>query len=167
MAVENKYVNSDIASGSRVNAAIGNNGSVLRAIVKTFEVAAADDDGSIYRIIKDVQPEMIIKNIIVTNDAITAGTDYDIGFYKSLETGGDVINADALADGLDLSSAHIEGAGISGIAAVAVENVEKKIFELAGDTISTKIKAYDIAFTANTAGTAAGTISVKIEYIVA
>ncbi len=165
MAVENKYVNTNIAAGKKSEVIVA--GADTVTLIETFEVAAADDDGSIYRVFKGLNPELVPQSIIVTNDAITSGTDYDIGFYEGLDDNlGAVIDKDALADGLDLSSAHIEGAGLSGLVTVDVADVKKKIWELAGQTVTTKKKEYDIALTANTVGSAAGTISVKATFLI-
>jgi hypothetical protein len=163
MAVEDKYINADIVADKKANAAFAQ-GTNTVSITETFEVAAADDDGSIYRLFKGLNPELIPSSIVVTNDAITAGTDYDIGFYET--DLGPVIDKDALADALDLSSQHVEGSGLSGLVTVDVANVKKKIWELAGHTESTKKLGYDIAFTANTVGTAAGTVSVKATFLI-
>jgi hypothetical protein len=53
-----------------------------------------------------------------------------------------------------------------GIANVAVGNLFKKVYELLSKTISTKKDAYDLALTANTVGTAAGTIEWMVEYAI-
>lgn len=159
MAVEDKYINTDIVN-NKSTASFKNTGSKPVIFIAKFEVEAADDDGSIYRIVKDIPYDLVPHSLIVTNDAITGGTDFDIGIYETLADGGIVLDKDIFADGLDLSSAHIEGAGISGLAAIPIEDSQKTIYEFAGETLSTK-KRYDIAITANTVGTAAGTIVVK------
>ena len=165
MAVENRYVNQNIIDGKKAVPAYIN-GDEQRVAVATFEVAAADDDGSIYRIFR-VNSKMIPVSITVTNDAITGGTDYDIGIYNALNgpLSGAVKDADALADGLDLSSARAEGSGISGLSAVAVDAAQNQLFLLAGDSENDQPGEYDIAITANTVGTAAGTVTVKATFV--
>lgn len=158
MAVENKYVNSDVAAG-KLAKAIHSNGGKVFAMIETFEVAVADDDGSVYRLFKNLPPDLIPLSMEVYNDAITGGTDYDIGFY---ETGvaGAVIDKDKLADGLDMSSAAAKGSPKDGLAAVGLDEIKEMIYELAGHTTATRKTGYDLAITANTVGAAAGTISV-------
>lgn len=165
MAVENKYINSDLVAGRKAIPALIN-GDEGKVAVATFEVAAADDDGSIYRVFR-VNSNMIPVSITVTNDAITGGTDYDIGIYDVLDgpTNGAVKDADALADGLDLSSARVEGSGISGLSAVPIENATQRLINLATDTYPDAPGEYDIAITANTVGTADGTITVKATFV--
>lgn len=152
MAVENKYVNSDVAAGNRSHGAQGANAWPL---IETFEVAAADTDASVYRLFKGLPADLVPVSCTVMCDAITGGTDYDLGFYNT--DLGAVIDKDNLADGLDLSSASKT---LDGLKDVAIENRAKRLYELAGHTLANKKSSYDIALTANTVGTAAGTVTV-------
>ena len=161
MAVENKYTNSDAAADNLVSAPQA--GAELVAMVESFEVAAADDDGSIYRVFKGISGDLVPFDVKVTNDAVTGGTDYDFGIYETEL--GDVKDKDALADGVTMASARAEGSGISLLSAVGQSDAEKKIFELAGDSASSRKQSYDLALTANTVGTAAGTITVKAIFL--
>lgn len=156
MAVEDKIVQNDY---ELARAAKGS--PVLRAVV-SFEVAAADDDGSVYRIIEGLPSEAYNINVEVANDAITGGTDYDIGFYD-VESGA-VVDKDELADGLDLSSAHASGSELSGISAIDVANRAKTVWELLGLTIATRKTAYDLCVTANIVGSGAGTVTLIVTY---
>jgi hypothetical protein len=163
MAVQDKYTDSNI-SGNVVNKllkAINAHGAQVHAMYATFEVAAADDDGSKYRVFKNLDPNLIPLGLFVGNDALTAGTDYGLGLYKP--DLGAVINKDAFAAGMDMSVAAASlnpKTAKDGMAAVAIENYGKRLFEHAGHDITNKLEAYDLVFTADTAGTAAGTISV-------
>lgn len=164
MAVENKYVNSDVAAGKKVNSAF-NDGQHPIKMVCTFEVAAANDDGSIFRLFKNVNPDLIPVSIVLLNDAITGCTSVDLGLYEPLEAGGAVIDKDVFLAAEDINGGNARSSPVDGLTAVAIENVQKKIFELAGHTLATRKKGYDIALTANTIGSAAGTISVIAEFI--
>ena len=162
MAVEDKYINADVVAGIPAKA-VEFSGDDEKYVTTTFEVAAADDDDSVYRIAK-LAATAVISNIVVTNDAITGGTDWDLGIYDVLNgpNSGAVKDADKLADGLDLSSARAEGSGISGLSAVPLADAQKPLYLLAGDTASDHPGQYDIAWIANTVGSAAGTVTVKI-----
>jgi len=165
MAVENKYVNSDLAAG-KVGKAAYVSGAEAYIAVAHATVAAADDNGSIYRLFKALAPDLIPVKIEILNDAITGGTDYDLGFYEPLEGGsGPVIDKDALVDGADLSSGNGQGSELTGLSAVGVEESQQRLWELAGHTATQKQDAYDIALTANTVGTAAGDIVVKAWFV--
>lgn len=154
-----KYVNADIVAGKK-GSPFQVGGTLLMTLCETEEVAAADADGDVYRFFRAVPADAKIVDLLVFNDAITAGTDYDIGFYES--NSGAVVDKDALLDGGDLSSAHAAGSGLSGISAVDVANLVKPIYELAGHTAATKKPSYDICVTANTVGSAAGTITLQL-----
>jgi hypothetical protein len=162
MAVEDKYTDSDVAAGKRGNPSKVSGAPIL-CLSETFEVAAADDDGSVFRIAR-LSPNAVILKIEINNDAITGGTDYDLGVYKP-GVGGAEIDKDLLADGLDMSAAAANGSEKNGLGAVAIDSLYKKLYELAGDTIDTRESDYDLAFTANTIGSVAGTISVRLYYI--
>lgn len=164
MAVENKYVDADIVAEKKGLAAAVH-GAKNITLIRTFEVAAADDDGSIYRLLKNVDPSLIVKDIEILNDAITGGSSYDLGLYENLDRGGAVIDADVFAAAVDMSSARVHGAGVSGLSAVDIADAAKRIYELAGHTLNTRKVGYDIALTANTVGTVAGTITVKITLV--
>lgn len=168
MAVENKYVDS-----TYINASTGvltklapalMTGAQLGAMLTTFEVAAADDDGSVYRIFPSVNPDLVPLLILVGCDAITGSNDADIGLYHV--NGGAVVDKDCFADGLDISSAVDLGAAsaLDGMDAVLIENYRRRIYEHGAATVATKKAAYDIAVTLNTAGSAAGTVTVLMIY---
>lgn len=161
MAVANKYVDANLAvavdkkANSLALAACG-----LFVGVCTFETLAADDDGSIYRIFKGIDPNLIPVSLRMACDAITAGTDYDFGFYDSLEEGGLEIDKDCLADGINPSAGYSRILALDALVTVDLANATKRIYELAGQTLATKRVSYDLAITANTVGSSASTITV-------
>lgn len=159
MAVENKYVNTLVAAGTPAPA-INTSGSQLKCFTETFEIAAADDDGSIYRVFKSVPSWLIPVRIEIGCDTITAGTDFDLGFYDKLADGGAVIDKDNLMDGQTLATAS--AMALNGLSAVDIANVNKRFYELAGLTSANDKPEMDIALTANTVGSAAGTVSIRM-----
>lgn len=153
MAVEDKYTDSNVVAGKKGNPA-NMHGAQCHAVTAVVSIAAADADGSVYRFLKGIPGHLVPIKIEVKCDAITGGTDFDIGFYKT--DFGAVIDKDNLADGLDLSSAATK----DGLSAVANASLGKKLYELAGHTSSTQLPAYDLALTGNTVGTAAGSVAI-------
>lgn len=146
-------------------------GSPVKLIRKVIAIAAADDDTSKF-LIAQLPAGAILLDIKVHNSAITAGTDYDIGLYNSVENGGAVISKDIFGNGLDLSSAHAYGSSLNGMSALTVGLGTKRVFEhvntAGGTTLSSGERAvYDLVLTANTIGTAAGTIEVDVLFIAA
>jgi len=159
MAVENKYVTSEWAAATKAYAQnLKAQGAQVVVMSTTFEVAAADDNGSIYRLFSNVPSNYVPLEIKVVNDAITGGSDWDLGVYKPEL--GDVVEVDILADGIDLSSSSTLIAPKNGMLSVDLANIGKKLWELVGSTILDKAPAYDIALTANTVGSGAGTVTV-------
>lgn len=138
------------------------NGGKIAFIRDTVEVAASDDNNSVYRLAR-IPSNAVIVDLRVNNDAITAGTDYNVGVYDTPEiNSGAVISDNAFADALDLSSASA-GEGTFALSAVAIEDRYKQVWQLAGLTSDPK-KLVDIALTGIAVGTAAGTITLSVIY---
>jgi len=166
MAIENKYVNTNVEAGKKAEAAFSE-GAKTVTLIETVEIAAADDDASVYRFFKSLNPDLIITRIELLNDAITGFTDAEIGFYEPTEAGvvGAAIDIDALMGTQDINGGNARGSEQNGLTAVDIADVKKRIWELAGDTQATKRRGYDIALTANTVGSAAGTVSMLIDLV--
>lgn len=145
-------------------------GAVDRVKFPTIEVAAADDAGSVYRMCR-VHSSWNVNSLRVYCDSITTGTDYDLGLYDIAETNsGAVVDADLFASAVDLSTAIKTGTEIRfESASVDIADSQKRVWELlvdAGiitDTVDPN-KEYDLCFTGNTPGSAAGTISLLVNY---
>lgn len=162
MAIQDKYVETQTAAGKLGKAAL-TQGAKPIVMVATEEIAAADDDTSVYRLFKSVPSNLIPVQIDILTDGITGGTDYDLGLYK-VGVDGAAVDADVLMAGQTMASALTRATGQGlGLAAVDVADVGETLGELSGqDPID---PAYDIALTANTVGTAAGTISVIAHFV--
>ena len=173
-AVVNKYVNTAVEAGKIINAALIN-GSPLIGMVATEEIAAADDDTSVYRFFKGVSGNLIPYDIKVYCDVITGGTDFDLGLYKPTSpsgVAGAVIDKDVFMDGQTLAAAITRGGGtanqdeaLDGLANVDIANLQKKIYEHAGHDVNDSVQGYDICLTANTVGSAAGTVTIIALFI--
>ena len=157
MAVENKWVDTSVEAGKKGNPANVMPGKVF-AFACTFEVAAADDDGSIYKLAK-VGANMIPLDIKINADALTGFNDADLGFYKE---NGVEADKDILCDGMDISAGKALGSEQNGLASLAIDKIGSKVYELLGLTDATRAEdSYVLALTANTAGSGAGTVSVR------
>lgn len=141
-------------------------GGVLREKVGTVEIAAADDNNSVYRMVR-LHSSWRLSDILRYNDAITSGADFDVGLYDTAENGGAVIKVNAFADAVSLASAATtspvrdiyETGSYNG-----VENIEKKLWEMAG--LSTDPNKYmDLCYTGVSVGSGAGTLSVRVLYV--
>lgn len=140
-------------------------GGVLREARGTVEIAAADCATSVYRMVR-VHSSWLISEIKRFNDAITSGTDYDVGLYQTAENGGAVKNVNCFADAVSLASASVTGTQdmFEAGADEGVEDLEKRVWEYAGDTADPGI-FYDLAYTGVAPGSGAGTLSVIVRYV--
>lgn len=156
MAVQDKYVNSDLAAG-RFASPYNQSGFVEGVINQAVDVAVADDDGSIYRLGRIRSSDVPARSQIACQ-AITNGTDYDLGVYKA-GVGGAVVSKDVFMNGQTMASASIT---INGLSALTGANFGKQLWEILGLTSDPQIE-YDLVLTANTVGSAAGRINVIYE----
>lgn len=162
------YVDSNINSAGQITKLLdplaGGGGKVL-VMATTFEIAAADADGDVKRVFKDVPGNLVPLFGMIGNDAITLATDYGFGLYQ--RDFGAVVNKDLFAAGLDMSSAAASmnpKTAKDAFAALNIDALGKSLWELAGAAQNAQKPSYDIAFTLDTAGTAAGTISVVLVF---
>ena len=140
-------------------------GGVVREQVATVEIAAADNDGSIYRMCR-VHSSWRLSEVTIFNDAIQSGADFDVGFYSTAEDGGAVVDANAIADDIDLTSGSLTGTQVmfEGSSANGVEDIEKNVWEWAGLSSDTGVWL-DIALTGFTVGSGAGTVSMRVRHV--
>jgi len=160
MTVNKESINiSGLDSVPAVLPSSANNGADLKFIRGQYAIAAADADGDSY-VMARLPSNAVIKEIKVLCDAITGGTDFDLGVNYPPNKGGTVIDADCLMDGQTLATASKV---LDGFAAPAIENRYKELWEIAGLTAD-PCHNLDIVLTGNTVGTAAGDVVVEIAY---
>lgn len=158
MAVENYKTNQAANVGEKTEP--GSNAHEVVRIVAPVAIAAADDDGSTYLVAESVPSSFVPVKATILTDAITGGTDYDLGVYDS-DTGV-AVDADLFVDGQTLASASRT---LDGLSAVDIADIGalKSIAELLGLTPSTAKSKYDLVLTGNTVGSAAGDVVVIFE----
>lgn len=162
MAVVDLYSQADKEAGNgKKFPALNGTGIDTFTVVGTASVAAGDDDTSVYRVLFDIPSNAVPLNININNTAVTGGTDYDIGLYET--NSGAVIDADILADGVSMASARtIAVVNNVGMTTIAIANGTQTLGTLSAQTNVSS--SYDIVLTANTVGTAAGTIRVTATF---
>ena len=156
MAVEKKWISANIVAGKKENSGLIMPGQVF-AFANTFEVAAADDDGSVY-FVGNINANMIPLKLDWNSDAIAGATSYDLGFYTEA---GVAVDKDILMAQHDVNAGAAMGSEIDGLHDLPIDKIGKRVYELLGKTKATKEDSYILAVTANTVGTAAGTISLR------
>ncbi|MDP3939765.1 MAG: hypothetical protein Q8R92_16735 [Deltaproteobacteria bacterium] len=131
--------------------------------VGKVEVAAADDDTSVYRLVR-ISSGARVHKIELLSDAIAGGTDYNLGLYKPAYTGqGAVVDDNLFGDALDFSSGNTVPVEVT-FDQTDIADIEKRVWELLGLAADPHTE-YDICLTAVTAGTGAGTIAMRVEFV--
>ena len=165
MAVANNkstvITNAD-ATPPTINSSYLARGAVYEA-VGIATVAAADDDNSVYRIAR-VPSNARVTSLKLNNAAITGSSAWIAGFYDTA-----AVNSGAIiGSGNQLMTTKDISAGLTvptECLTVTAANSEKRVWELLGLS-SDPNKQYDICLTANTVGSAAGTVGCRIQYVV-
>lgn len=163
MAVVNAYVNSNVTAHNKVRPEVVGQAEE-RVFVINFETAAADDNDSIYRLMR-VPANWVPISLTVDCDAITGMSDVNIGFHRTLEMGGAAAETDAniLDDAKDFSSALINSWGMTDMDPA---NKGKTVGELAGKTVLTQDTEYDLTLLAIAAASTAATIAITAKFAV-
>ena len=130
--------------------------------VGAVEVAAGDDNGSVYRFAR-LRSSDRVSEIRLWADAITGGTAFDVGLYRTAAEGGAAVDDDLFGSAIDLSG------GVAGVdvtfesASTDIAKVEKRIWELLGLSADPQLD-YDLALTGDTVGSAAGSVSLRVRF---
>lgn len=169
MAVIDAYVDSLVdkfGSAPVMTDAIKAGGVSIKVRIAEVAIAAADDDTSIYRLFKVGATEVPLQCDVACT-AITAGTSYDLGLYKKGVGGAaKAQNIFMAAQTLATAKASLHPSialnGLANLTASTAGVSGKRMFEHAGDTQANKNNEYDFALTANTVGTAAGAVTVRL-----
>jgi|SRR5271154_1570353 len=184
MAVVNYYVNPVITSNlinksARGYTSTGADGNSLFAYV---QIAASDNNGSIYRLFKNLSRNITIQAIQVANPVLTTGTSYGIGLYASDLSTTLYTTVGYFSGVMNLTTAHANvtsgfldgfinitqataGALYQGFPTSAYTN---RLFEHAGFTSASNPgcpDAFDLCLTATTASTVAGNVCIQINYV--
>lgn len=166
----NIYVNSTLEAGSKVLPGAGAPGRVM-CLRGTYEKTASDNDGSVLRLGRVPANAIPLTTLSkLGNDALTGASDVDIGVYKPSGPGSDgaVVDKDCLSDGLNIASGAALGSEIRAFQANGLDEWNRTLKQIVEADGSTTIydEELDIALTGNTFGTATGTISWELFFLV-
>lgn len=168
MAVVNAYVTHNASSETIDNdIAARCLGGIVKCVPFSFEVAAADDNASIYRFIKGISGRVIPLSLILLSDATAGISDVQFGVYKSLDLDGSVIDVDALAVSVDITAGKATQTEMLIPTGISQAEVGSDLLSLCGVAEADKQKygGVDIAMTTPTGASAAGTIAGYFYYI--
>jgi hypothetical protein len=166
MAVINDYVDAEILAGKKANPANIMPGQIF-GIAGTFEIAAADDDGSVYRIAR-LSSNMIPYELCVMADDAIDVTTVDVGLYLA-GAGGAVVDLDCFADAIDIDTDSVDSADLAcnAMYSLPIDDIGKKLWEItavkaAGSyTDAVHPSEFDLAITAKSNPGAAATVSFR------
>lgn len=147
----------DLANDTRAT-----NGKPLHVVTGVVEVAAGDDDGSTYRILR-LPSEAILTSLSIASDALGTAAAYEVGVYEVEDNGGAAVDADEFGSSISLVSAVAWTEILEEAAPTDKEKIGKPLWERLGLT-SDPGKSYDIVATGTTAGDAAGSICLRANY---
>lgn len=158
----NLITNRDAVPAVLNDSAIHNGG--LRESVATLEAANGDDIASKYYFVT-VPSAARISQVLLYSDDIGTTTIADFGVYKSTADGGAVVDADFFASAVSLKDGALNGTDITHESgAFGVEDAEKPLWEALGLSSDPNIN-YDIVATLTAAADAAGTITLKVRFV--
>lgn len=144
--------------------ALANDGGKLRSKVGTLEAVSGDSIGSTYRILR-VPSNARVDALLVSSDDIGTTTAGDVGLYRTAADGGAVVDADFFASALSLSGGALAKVDITYESAVVdTPNHGKMLWEQLGLSADPRVM-YDIAVTLTAAADAAGTITLRCNYV--
>lgn len=172
----------DAAQGvvtKKLSNSFNNDGSIIRVAYAQW-CKGTESDGTIYRFFRQLPGNLIPLSIRIAGAALAGCTSVKVGLLRSGQVipggpiGGGVFAAgsDAVfATGLDIHLGAInfnQATAFDGMGVVnaSYTNIQKRLFEYAGETILTRQNIFDMAMTLTTGGTATGLIGVKMEYII-
>lgn len=137
-------------------------GQGLRTKRGTVEKATTDSDTSVYRFFP-IRSSDVVNSLEIFNDALTGATSYKVGLYSPAKAGGAAVSDALFATGLSLASASTVGVNLT-FSAVDIANIGKRVWELLGLSADPYLE-YDVCLTLVTAGSAAGTISLRASVV--
>jgi hypothetical protein len=158
-----QVTNSDGASGLVTNNSVYATGGRVRAAVETVELSTSETATSTIRMVR-VHSSWRIEKIELFNDAMTSGA-FDIGLYKSAADGGAVVDADAYASAVSIASARTTPTEVTFESGVKdISQIGNRVYQDAGLTTDPSLW-YDVTLTITTVPGAAGTVSLRVEYV--
>lgn len=170
MATKKSNIITNLDADPRVMNATSLSGGRVYGAVATIEVAAADNNADVLRMFR-VHSSWIVPMILTWNDAITSGTQYDLGLYQIPAYGSAVLDADCWANNTTMVSARTTAGPLhTQFQTLDIDKIEKRVWEVGGAGSSPvltvdPLRYFDVAWTMDAAGSGAGTISMYLQWI--
>lgn len=138
-------------------------GAPLKEKVATLEVGGTETAGSVFRFVR-VRSSCRVSSVEWAADAMTGFTAADIGVYDTKDNGGAVVTDNLWANNVNISAGAAFTDATYNTTATNIAVVTQRLWELLG-LAADPYKDYDICITADTIGSAAGTLSLRVRYV--
>lgn len=142
----------------------GLQGGNVKYACGTLESVSGDSIGSIY-LFCSVPSNAIVKRVGLSCDDVGTTTIADFGIYRTTADGGAVVDADFFGSAVSLKDGAVNNTDITHESGVYdIDDVEKPLWQALGLSADPHVM-YDVAATLTAASDAAGTVSLKVEYV--
>jgi len=140
-----------------------NNARIKTTGVGIIEVSTASDVGHILRFCQ-VASNAVIKQVLLSCDAVAVSGAMDLGLYQTVDNGSAVVDADHFASAQVVTSALVDTNVAHESAVYGIEGKDKPLWEALGLPSDPGIW-YDVAGTVTTDMGGAGTLCVEVTYV--
>lgn len=173
MASISAWIDANLAAGKRGQASKVSGGQVRNFSATYEKLGAADGNGSVLGLI-EIPANAVLTSLLLNNDALAGCTSASLGYYRKAADGsfldtavsGGTSGKAVLMSAVDINAGKANGSEQNGLAAVDIADLGKKVWELLGYSKPEDADGdYALCLTLTTAGTAAGTITVRGSYI--
>ena len=128
-----------------------------------LEVSTAEDAADELRFVR-VRSNALIKQVLLSCDAVAVGGAMDVGVYQTDDNGGAVVDADHFASAQVVTSALVDSNVAHESAVYGIEDKDKPLWEALGLSADPQIW-YDIVGTVTTDMGGAGTLTLEVTYV--
>ena len=140
-----------------------NDAQIKSTGVGSVEVSTATDVADEIRFFR-VKSNAVIKQVLLSCDAVAVGGAIDIGVYQTDDNGGAVVDADHFASAAVVTSALVDSNVAHESGVYGIEDKNKPLWEALGLSADPQIW-YDIVGTVTTDMGGAGTVMLEATYV--
>lgn len=155
--VSNRAATPRVANDPWTDAKVKSTGSGI------IEVSTATDTNDVLRFFR-VKSNAVVREVLLSCDAIAVGGAIDIGIYRTDDDGGAVVDADFFASAQVVTSALVLSNVAHESGVYGIEDRNQPLWEALGLTEDSQVW-YDIAATVTTDMGGAGTIVLEATYV--
>lgn len=140
-----------------------NDAKIKTTGVGSLEVSTSEDTADELRFVR-VRSNAVIKQVLLSCDAVAVGGAMDVGIYQTDDNGGAVVDADHFASAQVVTSALVDSniAHESGV--YGIEDKNKPLWEALGLSADPQIW-YDVTGLITTDMGGAGTVMIEVTYV--